>query len=165
MKLPNLYNLSFFILVATSLFLLSESAQPPVTCDPSNPSSKLYPFCNTTLPISQRVEDIISRLTLDEKISQLVNTAPPIPRLGIPAYQWWSEALHGIAFVSTNSTYGIQFNGKIRAATSFPQVILTAASFDARLWYRIGQVSLNSSLLFSIFHTCIFKYCLETDFH
>ncbi|OMO94253.1 hypothetical protein COLO4_16443 [Corchorus olitorius] len=137
MELPKLCLTSF--LLFTSLFLLAESAQPPVTCDPSNPSSKLYPFCNTTLPISLRVHDIISRLTLDEKISQLVNTAPPIPRLGIPAYQWWSEALHGVAFVS-NSTYGIQFNGKIRAATSFPQVILTAASFDPDIWYRIGQV-------------------------
>ncbi|KAJ6730378.1 SUGAR HYDROLASE-RELATED [Salix viminalis] len=93
----------------------------------------------TKLPISQRVEDLVSRLTLDEKISQLVDTAPAIPRLGIPAYEWWSEALHGVA-VQTTVRQGIRFNGTIRFATSFPQVILTAASFDAHLWYRIGQV-------------------------
>jgi len=74
---------------------------------------------------------------LDEKISQLVSTAPPIARLGIPGYQWWSEALHGVANVGP----GIHFNGIIKSATSFPQVILTAASFDTHLWYRIGQVS------------------------
>ncbi|GLT44911.1 hypothetical protein SLA2020_187840 [Shorea laevis] len=122
------------------LLLLAYAAQPPFACHPSDPLTKSYPFCKTTLPISQRVQDVISRLTLDEKISQLVNTAPPIPRLGIPRYQWWSEALHGIAYFPANSsTYSIHFNGKIRAATSFPQVTLTAVSFDAHLWYLIGK--------------------------
>lgn len=123
----------------TLLILLhtTESTQPPFSCDSSNPSTKFFPFCKTSLPIKKRVHDLVSRLTLDEKISQLVNTAPSIPRLGIPAYQWWSEALHGVANVGP----GIHFNGPIHSATSFPQVILTAASFDARLWYRIGQVS------------------------
>ncbi|GLT64293.1 hypothetical protein SLA2020_367970 [Shorea laevis] len=122
----------------TLLILLhtTESTQPPFSCDSSNPSTKFFPFCKTSLPIKIRVHDLVSRLTLDEKISQLVNTAPSIPRLGIPAYQWWSEALHGVANVGP----GIHFNGPIHSATSFPQVILTAASFDARLWYRIGQV-------------------------
>ncbi|KAI3806769.1 hypothetical protein L1987_22683 [Smallanthus sonchifolius] len=121
-------------LTLTSL-ILTESTQPPFACDSSNPATKSFPFCKLTLPISARVKDLVSRLTLDEKISQLVNTAPAIPRLGIPAYEWWSEALHGVS----NSGYGIRFNGAIKSATSFPQVILTAASFDARLWYRIGQ--------------------------
>ncbi|GLT93833.1 hypothetical protein SLE2022_116070 [Rubroshorea leprosula] len=136
MKLQKL-NLISSILISF-LLLLAETAQPPFACDSSNPKTKSYPFCKTTLPISQRVQDLISRLTLDEKISQLVNAAPAIPRLGIPAYVWWSEALHGVAFVA-NVTSGINFDGKIRSATSFPQVILTAASFDAHLWYRIAQ--------------------------
>ncbi|KAF2296799.1 hypothetical protein GH714_002066 [Hevea brasiliensis] len=123
----------------TSLVHLVESVSPPFACDLSNPSTKLYPFCSNTLSISQRVQDLISRLTLDEKIAQLVNTAPPIPRLGIPSYQWWDEALHGVAYVG-NTTYGINFNGTIRSATSFPQVILTAASFNPQIWFRIGQV-------------------------
>ncbi|KAF2296800.1 hypothetical protein GH714_002071 [Hevea brasiliensis] len=124
------------------LFILAETSQPPFSCDSSNPSTKSYPFCQTSLPISQRVQDLVFRLTLDEKISQLVDTAPAIPRLGIPAYEWWSEALHGVAFLpEVSQRQGIHFNGTIASATSFPQVILTAASFDAYLWYRIGQVT------------------------
>ncbi|OMO94252.1 hypothetical protein COLO4_16442 [Corchorus olitorius] len=120
----------------TSLLLLvsaQSNDQPPFSCDSSDPQTKSYPFCKTTLPINQRVEDLISRLTLDEKISQLVNSAPGISRLGIPGYEWWSEALHGVAFVA-NISQGIRFNGTIKSATSFPQVILTAASFDPYLW-------------------------------
>ncbi|KAG5250953.1 beta-D-xylosidase [Salix suchowensis] len=139
MRLQN-WCLGILLLIHTaSLHLYVESTQPPYSCDSSDPSTKVYPFCQTKLPISQRVGDLVSRLTLDEKISQLVDTAPAIPRLGIPAYEWWSEALHGVA-VQTTVRQGIRFNGTIRFATSFPQVILTAASFDAHLWYRIGQV-------------------------
>ncbi|KAI5435818.1 probable beta-D-xylosidase 7 [Lathyrus oleraceus] len=111
---------------------------PPYSCDTTNPLTKSYTFCNLNLPIIERAKDIVSRLTLDEKLSQLVNTAPSIPRLGIPSYQWWSEALHGVA----NAGKGIRLNGNvsIKAATSFPQVILTAASFDSKLWYQISKV-------------------------
>ncbi|PWA96432.1 glycosyl hydrolase family protein [Artemisia annua] len=123
------------LIITLTTLKLTESTQPPYACDTTNPKTITYPFCKTTLPISARVKDLVSRLTLDEKILQLVNTAPGIPRLGIPKYEWWSEALHGVS----NSGYGIFFNGSIKHATSFPQVILTAASFDARLWYRIGQ--------------------------
>uniref|UniRef100_A0A2P2K830 Uncharacterized protein MANES_02G154700 n=3 Tax=Rhizophora mucronata TaxID=61149 RepID=A0A2P2K830_RHIMU len=123
------------ILLVTLLVLRVDSAEPPFSCDPSAPSTSTYLFCKTTLPVAQRAGDLVSRLTLDEKVSQLVNSAPAIPRLGIPAYEWWSEALHGVAKVGR----GIHFDGPIRAATSFPQVILTTASFDAYQWYRIGQ--------------------------
>ncbi|KAA3484907.1 putative beta-D-xylosidase 7 [Gossypium australe] len=131
MKLPTLFVL-YLIHLTSLLLILAESTQPPFSCDTSDPRTKSYPFCKTTLPITQRVQDLVSRLTLDEKISQLVNSAFPIPRLGIPAYQWWSEALHGVAY-SLRVTQGIRFNGTIQSATSFPQVILTAASFDAHL--------------------------------
>ncbi|KAL8232626.1 hypothetical protein R6Q57_002404 [Mikania cordata] len=132
-----LYGGSTQLLLCLTLttIILTESTQPPFACDSSNPATKSYPFCKLTSPISTRVKDLVSRLTLDEKISQLVNTAPVIPRLGIPAYEWWSEALHGVS----NTGFGIFFNSTIKSATSFPQVILTAASFDARLWYQIGQ--------------------------
>ncbi|XP_008234021.1 PREDICTED: probable beta-D-xylosidase 7 [Prunus mume] len=128
--------LFFFFFFTTLLFYPTESTQPPYACDSSQPSTSSYPFCKTALPINQRVQDLVSRLTLDEKISQLVNSAPPIPRLGIPSYEWWSEALHGVADVGK----GINLYGTISNATSFPQVILTAASFNEHLWYRIGQV-------------------------
>ncbi|MBA0612802.1 hypothetical protein Godav_013356, partial [Gossypium davidsonii] len=142
MKLPTL-SVLYLIHLTSLLLILAESTQPPFSCDISDPRTKSYPFCKTTLPITQRVQDLVSRLTLDEKISQLVNSASSIPRLGIPAYQWWSEALHGVAY-SLKVTQGIRFNGTIQSATSFPQVILTAASFDAvgieaRAIYNAGQ--------------------------
>jgi beta-glucosidase len=82
------------------------------------------PFRNPSLPIAQRVDDLIGRLTLEEKASQLVNQARAIPRLGIPAYDWWSEALHGVA----NNGY----------ATVFPEPIGLAASFDPATIREMG---------------------------
>ncbi|XP_043720955.1 probable beta-D-xylosidase 7 [Telopea speciosissima] len=133
MRLKREFLLFFVLLVllASAGVNVIVAQQPPFTC--GSPNS--FHFCKVSLPISQRVRDLVSRLTLDEKISQLVNTAPAIPRLGIPSYEWWSESLHGVSA----SGKGIRFNGTIRSATSFPQVILTAASFDAHLWYRIGR--------------------------
>ncbi|KAA3465297.1 putative beta-D-xylosidase 7 [Gossypium australe] len=127
-------------LVSLTLFIhVASTTTPPFSCDSLDPTTKNYPFCQTTLPVTQRARDLVSRLTLDEKISQLVNSAPAIPRLGIPAYEWWSEALHGVSNVGP----GIKFDGTIKAATSFPQVILATASFDAYQWYRIGQVTVQ----------------------
>ena len=142
MKLHSLLLINL-IYVTVILVGVESTQSPPFSCDSSNPSTKSYHFCKTTLPIPDRVRDLVSRLTLDEKISQLVNSAPAIPRLGIPAYEWWSEALHGVA----DAGPGIRFNGTIRSATSFPQVILTAASFDVHLWYRIGRVRFDASVL------------------
>lgn len=150
-KLPSLCLIAF--LHFTTLLLISvQSARPPFACDPSNELTKSFPFCKRSLPISERVKDLVSRLTLDEKVLQLVDTAPAIPRLGIPAYEWWSEALHGVAFLPHVATrQGIHFNGTITAATNFPQVILTAATFDPLLWYRIGQVSIGGLSLGMLF--------------
>ncbi|CAA0843381.1 Probable beta-D-xylosidase 7 [Striga hermonthica] len=118
----------------------NDTRVPPYSCDPTrDPSTKSYPFCNPGLPVETRARDLVSRLTLDEKISQLVNRAAAIPRLGVPYYEWWSEALHGVA-MARGVENGVSFNWTIRAATSFPQVILTAATFDADLWYRIAKV-------------------------
>ncbi|KAK1302368.1 putative beta-D-xylosidase 7 [Acorus calamus] len=123
---PLLHLILFSLLLTTPV----EPTDPPFSC--GDPTSSC--FCNPSLPIAVRSSDLVSRLTLDEKISQLGNTAPAIPRLGVPAYQWWSESLHGVA----DSGPGINFNGPIHSATSFPQVILSAASFNPSLWYRIG---------------------------
>ena len=71
-----------------------------------------------------RARELVSRMTLDEKISQLMNRAAAVPRLGIAPYDWWSEALHGVAR-----------NGK---ATVFPQPIGMAASFDPELVGRVA---------------------------
>src|ERR1700682_1047726 len=58
-------------------------------------------YLNTALPPQQRAEDLVRRMTVAEKVTQLVNQARAIPRLKVPAYDWWSEALHGVA---TNGT-------------------------------------------------------------
>ena len=144
-------------LLLTTLLQLSRvnsvPTRPLFACDPSNPSTKSYLFCSTKLPINQRVKDLVNRLSLEEKISQLTNSAPPIPRLGIPAYEWWSESLHGVSrhgrgyrFNGTFDGNGTIINGTaiIKAATMFPQIILTASSFDSQLWFRIAQVSRDS---------------------
>ena len=55
------------------------------------------PFKNTNLPTEQRVNDLVSRMTLDEKISQLMDSSPAIERLDVPEYNWWNESLHGVA--------------------------------------------------------------------
>ncbi|MGA2813948.1 MAG: hypothetical protein ABSG16_21300, partial [Candidatus Acidiferrum sp.] len=69
--------------------LLAQQAQP----DRSAPLLYLDPDS----PIDQRVGDLVSRMTLEEKISQMQDVAPAIPRLGIPSYNWWNEGLHGVA--------------------------------------------------------------------
>ena len=88
------------------------------------------------------MKDLIGRLTLEEKVRLLVNNAAGVPRLGIKGYEWWSEALHGVSNVGP----GTKFSGDFPGATSFPQIITTAASFNSSLWEAIGQVSFNSSL-------------------
>ena len=69
-----------------------------------------------SLPIEQRVEDLVSRMTLEEKVSQMLHEAPAIPRVGIPQYSWWNECLHGVA--------------RAGVATVFPQAIGLAAATD-----------------------------------
>ena len=81
-------------------------------------------YLDPTLSFEERVKDLLSRMTLDEKISQMVNGAAAIPRLGIPAYDYWSEALHGVAR-----------NGR---ATVFPQAIGMAATWDTDLINKVA---------------------------
>ncbi|KVH92394.1 Glycoside hydrolase family 3 [Cynara cardunculus var. scolymus] len=101
-----------------------------------HPHHNSYPFCNTTLPLPIRAQSLLSLLTLSDKIKRLSNNDTGIPRLGIPPYEWWSESLHGIAVNGP----GVSFDaGLIPAATSFPQVILTTASFNRTLWFSIAS--------------------------
>src|ERR1700751_1415556 len=84
------------------------------------------PFQDPSLPIEQRVADVVGRLTPEEKVPQMTMTAAAIPRLGIPEYTWWNEGLHGIA----RSGY----------ATVFPQAIGLAATWDPELVHRVSSV-------------------------
>src|SRR6266540_4046801 len=84
------------------------------------------PYLDTSLPLDQRVDDLVRRMTLAEKVSQMMNAAPAISRLGIPEYDWWNEALHGVAFSGV--------------ATVFPQAIGLGATFDPDLVRRVADV-------------------------
>ena len=93
---------------------------------PAAPAPVAYGFRNPDLPVDARVADLIGRLTLEEKVGQMMNSAAAIPRLGIPAYDWWSEGLHGVAAAGR--------------ATVFPQAIGLAATWDTALMHRVATV-------------------------
>lgn len=82
-------------------------------------------FRNTDFSVDQRVEDLVARLTLEEKISQMLYDAPAIDRLGIPSYNWWNECLHGVA--------------RAGVATVFPQAIGMGAMWDDEFMLRIAN--------------------------
>jgi beta-glucosidase len=90
----------------------------------ASPSLPIYP--DPTRPIEERVNDLVGRMTIDEKISQMGTEAPAIERLGIPQYNWWSEALHGVA--------------RAGIATVFPQVIGLASTWNPDLIFRMAEV-------------------------
>ena len=104
-------------LVQIAVFLI------PAALPADDPPS---PYLDPTQPRDVRVYDLISRMTLDEKASVMSNSTPGVPRLGIPKYDWWSEALHGVANAGT--------------ATVFPQAIGLAAMWDADLHQDIAHV-------------------------
>jgi len=86
----------------------------------------MYLFQDMNQSIDDRVKDLVSRMTLEEKVSQMLHYAPKIERLGIPSYNWWSEALHGVA--------------RAGVATVFPQAIGMGATFDENLVYEVANV-------------------------
>ncbi|MFH1198175.1 MAG: glycoside hydrolase family 3 C-terminal domain-containing protein [bacterium] len=104
------------ILLVLFLFVCSISAQQE-----SKPE-----YLDYKLPVEVRVNDLVSRMTLEEKISQMINSAEAIPRLSIPKYDWWNECLHGVARAGT--------------ATVFPQAIGLAATWNTDLMFRIADV-------------------------
>jgi beta-glucosidase len=89
---------------------------------------KSLPFWNTSLSFEERAADIVGRLTLEEKVDQMLNAAPAIPRLGIPAYDWWNEVLHGVARTPFR-------------VTSYPQAIGMAATWDTLSLHMMAHYS------------------------
>jgi len=90
----------------------------------TSPAASQPAYQDAALPVGPRVDDLVSRMTLQEKISQMVYDAPAIERLGIPAYNWWNECLHGV--------------GRAGIATVFPQAIGLAATWNVDLMHRIA---------------------------
>lgn len=86
------------------------------------------PFQNYDLSFEKRVDDLVGRLTLEEKVLQMLNAAPAIPRLGIPAYDWWNETLHGVARTPFK-------------VTVYPQAIAMAATFDTTSLFKMARYS------------------------
>jgi beta-glucosidase len=103
----------FFLLIFLSINLISKGQQ-----------KFDFPFLNPDISLSSRVEDLVGRLTIEEKIAQMMNAAPAIERLGIPAYEWWNECLHGV--------------GRAGLATVFPQAIGLGATWDEELIFRVS---------------------------
>ena len=89
-------------------------------------TAERFPFQNPSLAVDERVDDLVSKMTLDEKVKQMLYAAPAIPRLGVPEYNWWGEALHGVA--------------RAGKATVFPQSIGLAATWDTDMMLRVATV-------------------------
>ncbi|HXD79462.1 MAG TPA: glycoside hydrolase family 3 C-terminal domain-containing protein [Puia sp.] len=115
----------FFLLAALfPVLLFNHSCHSPGRSDDGDTLANL-PFRNPDLPVQQRVRDLVSRMTLEEKIGQMMNAAPAIPRLGIPEYNWWNECLHGVA--------------RAGLATVFPQAIGLGAAWDEDMQFRVAD--------------------------
>jgi hypothetical protein len=106
-----------------------------------------YPYCNASIPYADRVHDLIGWMTVEEKVSNLGDWADGAPRIGLPPYMWWSEALHGLSSTGPTTKFDDPKKPRLhsgRAAvfngTVFANVINSAASFNETLWMSIGQV-------------------------
>lgn len=99
---------------------LAVQAETPSACKATK-----CKYLESTLTPQERAADLVSRMTLEEKAAQLGHTAPAIPRLGVPEYNWWNEGLHGVA--------------RAGVATVFPQAIGMAASWDEPLMQQVGD--------------------------
>jgi beta-glucosidase len=117
---------ALFVCLVPAMAQVSRRTPAPPTAEQINAAAAM-PFRNPELSIEQRVDDLVSRMTLEEKVSQLIDRAAAIPRLDVPEYNWWNEGLHGIA----RSGY----------ATMFPQAIGNAATWDAPLLHQIATVT------------------------
>src|SRR6202000_3578129 len=95
---------------------LTFCASSPAQSQSASSSTEKPTYLNPDLPAEQRAADLVHRMTLEEKATQLVKQARAIPRLNIPAYDWWSDSLHGVA---------------VNGTTEFPEPIGLGAGFDA----------------------------------
>src|SRR5260370_34704516 len=112
--------------IATLMVLLLLACLLPDLMHTGSVAEPELPYKDPSRLIKRRVDDLVSRMTLEEKVSQMMNAAPAIERLDIPEYEWWNEGLHGVA--------------RAGYATVFPQAIGLAATWDTNLMYRVADV-------------------------
>jgi beta-glucosidase len=110
--------------VLVFLFIIGAAVLSAAAC--GGGAGRAPKYRDADLPIAERVDDLIGRMTLEEKVSQLVHGAAPIERLDVPAYNWWNEGLHGVA--------------RAGLATVFPQAIGLAATWDEPLMKQVASV-------------------------
>ncbi|KAL4999871.1 Exo-1,4-beta-xylosidase bxlB [Aspergillus recurvatus] len=137
LKSRHLAGLSSLLLPA-----LSQSNYPDCT---TGPLSRL-PICDTTLVPLERAKSLVSALTLEEKINNTGHEAAGSSRLGLPAYNWWNEALHGVA-----EKHGVSFeeSGDFSYATSFPAPIVLGAAFNDELVRQVAEIISTEARAFS----------------
>jgi beta-D-xylosidase 4 len=117
------------ILAFTTILLINAQTTNFPDCK-SGPLAS-FPICDHSLPADQRAADLISRMTMGEKATWMVNLVRAIPRLGLPTYEWWSEALHGVYY--RKEAPGVS------DATSFPAPLNLGASFHLNLIQRVAN--------------------------
>lgn len=136
-------------MVSIDVYKIQNPSALPI--NPAFPDCSRKPLCGTTIcditltPL-KRAQGLVSLMNSTEKVQNLVNSAPGVPRLGVVPYQWWNEGLHGYAY-----TKGLGFtdSGEFSSATSFPQVINIGAAFDDNLVYSIATVISTETRAFS----------------
>eukprot|EP00041_Stephanoeca_diplocostata_P018975 m.402257 g.402257 ORF g.402257 m.402257 type:complete len:875 (+) comp21176_c0_seq2:161-2785(+) len=113
------------------------------TCDPI----LLPTFCNASANVKDRVQELLSQMHVEDKIANVgTNGAAGVPALGIPAFQWWGEALHGVC-----SSPAVTFQEPTPTATSFPEIIGVGATFDPLLWKEMGAaVGLEARVMMNV---------------
>jgi beta-glucosidase len=112
--------MSFTLRIPLFVLLTVPGIAAPMKSAPSEPA-----YLDPSQPVDVRARDLVARLTLEEKASLMENTSPGVPRLGIPRYNWWNEALHGVA--------------RAGYATVFPQAIGLAATWDDGLLHQVAD--------------------------
>ncbi|OLN87005.1 putative exo-1,4-beta-xylosidase bxlB [Colletotrichum chlorophyti] len=150
----DLYNTQKPLAPRTCLPALDDA---PLSSSPGDPGVRGLPdcsreplcsndVCDRSLSPKERAGALVASLTIWEKLDNLVNEAPGVPRLGVPPYEWWSEGLHGVA-----SSPGTKFasSGNFSYATSFPQPIVLGSSFDDELVRAVGEVISREARAFS----------------
>jgi len=127
MKKQIVFNVLVVFMIACATGQVRQAKEKQSKEKISLPTAAKPNYKNPSLPIENRVEDLISRMTLEEKVSQMVHNSPAIERLDIPVYNWWNECLHGVAFAGL--------------ATVFPQSIGLAASWDKDLVFQVANAT------------------------